>query len=450
MGNNGGDGLVIAHLLSQKTINEQVILAQFSEVGSEEFEVNLTRIHDLNIPLIELTEKSEMPVFDENDLVIDAIFGSGLDRPIEGWLAELVKSVNQSSVTVIAIDMPSGLRSEGNIANNGDHIIHAQYTLTLEVPKLSLLLAENYKYVGEWQVVPIGLDQDFIAELETTYYLIDKEMISSIIQPRPKIAHKGNFGHALIIAGSYGKMGAATLAINACIRSGSGLTTGHVPKNGLEIIQISVPEAMCSTDTDADHFTEVPDLTQCNAIGIGPGIGQDPQTASALKYLLQNSKTPMVLDADALNIIAKNPTWMDLIPKDSILTPHLKEFERLVGECKNDLDRIEKARDLAITNHIHVVLKGAYTAVCSPSGKVHFNNTGNPGMATGGSGDVLTGILTGLLAQGYSSLNAALLGVYWHGKAGDKAASIQGEASLKAGDIIEHMGSAYLEMIRKE
>ena len=449
MGNNGGDGLVVARLLALEKIDVEVFLAKFTTVGSAEFEANLSKVKDLNITLIELDEKSGPPEFKENDLIVDSIFGSGLDRPIEGWLAELVKAVNRSNATVISIDMPSGLFCEDNQENIDDHIIEADHTLTLEVPKLSLLLAENFKYVGEWQLVPIGLDQKFIAELDTDHYLIDKELITSILRPRSKVAHKGNFGHALIIGGSYGKMGAAALALNACVRSGAGLTTGHIPKKGLEIVQISAPETMCSTDPDADHFSEIPDVAPYSAVGVGPGIGQDPQTANALKYLIQNCSVPLVLDADALNIIAENPTWLAFLPKGTILTPHPKEFERIAGKYDNDLDRLRAAQDLSRTNDIHIVLKGAYTAICLPNGKVYFNNTGNPGMATGGSGDVLTGIITGLIAQGYSSEHAAIIGVYWHGAAGDRGALTQGEVSLKAGDIVEHMGPAYLGMLRK-
>lgn len=449
MGNNGGDGLVIARLLTLEKIDVEVFLAKFITVGSADFEANLSKVKDLNITLIELNEKSGPPEFGENDVIVDSIFGSGLDRPIEGWLAEFVKVVNRSNATVISIDMPSGLFCEDNQENIYDHIIEADRTLTLEVPKISLLLAENFKYVGEWQVVPIGLDQKFIDDLDTDHYLIDQELITSILRPRSKVAHKGNFGHALIIGGSYGKMGAAVLALKACVRCGSGLTTGHVPRKALEIVQISAPEVMCSTDKDDDHFSETPDLAPYSAVGVGPGIGQNPQTASALKYLIQNCSVPLVLDADALNIIAENPTWLAFLPKGTILTPHPKEFERLAGRYNNDLDRLRAAQDLARTNDIHIVLKGAYTAICLPNGKVYFNNTGNPGMATGGSGDVLTGIIAGLLAQGYSSEHAAIIGVYWHGAAGDKGALTQGEVPLKAGDIVENMGPAYLEMLRK-
>lgn len=444
MGNNGGDGLAVARMLAAEGVSVRVLVVKHISKGSPDFQSNLERLASSGIE-VALFEEG-IPVF-EADLVIDALFGSGLNKPIEGWLADVVNALNAMNAAIVSIDMPSGLFCDDNKDNNPEYIVRADFTLTFEVPKLSLLFAEHFPFVGEWRVLPIGLDQDFIGQLPTDVFLVDPEMIAGLIQHRPRVAHKGHFGHALIMAGSKGKMGAAILALKACVHSGAGLTTGHVPECGLVPAQISVPEAMCSVDEAMDFISQVPELDGFSAIGVGPGLSQDPQTANALKLLIQNARVPLVLDADALNILAENPAWQAFLPKGSILTPHPKEFERLAGKYSNDHDRLDAARELARKLGVVLVLKGAYTAICSPEGKAFFNNTGNAGMATGGSGDVLTGVITGLLAQGYNSTNAAILGVYWHGLAGDEAAKSYGQPAMAAGDIVQHLGKAWKRML---
>ena len=311
------------------------------------------------------------------------------------------------------------------------------------------MLPENELYVGNWEVLDIGLSSDYINSTGTkNHYIIDKD-IYPILKGRAKFSHKGTYGHALLIAGSYGKMGAAILASRACLRSGVGLLHTHVPKSGIQILQTASPETMISIDRYDNYFSEVPNIGQYNAIGIGPGLGMEHQSQMAMKLLIQNSTCPMVIDADALNILSENPTWLAFLPQGSILTPHPKEFERLAGKWRNDFERLDKQRNLAQKHGIYIVLKGANTSICFPDGQCYFNSTGNPGMATAGSGDVLTGIITGLLASGYSSGIASILGVYVHGLSGDLTADELGYESLIADDIIDNLGKAFNRLGQK-
>jgi len=290
------------------------------------------------------------------------------------------------------------------------------------------------------------LHPNAIEQTESVYNFLTKEFISGKIKRREKFSHKGTYGHALLIAGSYGKMGASVLASQACLRSGVGLLTSHVPRLGYEIIQNSVPEAMISIDPFETVFSEVPELSPFSAIGIGPGLDKMPETQFALKALLQAKPNKLIIDADALNILSENQDWYGLLPENTILTPHPKEFERLAGPSSNSFQRLQIQLQFSAKYNVIVVCKGANTCITFPDGRVFFNSTGNPGMATGGSGDVLTGIIVGLLAQNYSPEDATLIGVYLHGLAGNLAATEFGEYSLIAGDIISHLGKAFLQL----
>ncbi len=363
---------------------------------------------------------------------------------MEGLAAEIVQKINTCQNTVISIDIPSGLMGEDNSENIAENIIQADFTLTFQFPKISFLFAENEKYVGEWEVLPIRLHPVGIAQTETSYFFIEKEDIQPFIPKRSKFGHKGTYGHALLIAGSFGKMGAAVLASKACLRSGVGLLTTQIPHLGYPIIQTAVPEAMASVDQHEYTFTEFPDLSQFSAIGAGPGIGQKSNTKKALCELLEKSQVPLVIDADALNIMAENLTWLEKLPENSILTPHPGEFKRLVGESANSYENIQKQLEFSKKHKVIVVLKGAFTSISTPIGKLYFNSTGNPGMATAGSGDVLTGIILGLLTQGIQPEKAAVAGVYIHGLAGDLAAQEKSQHSIIAGDIIKFLGKAFL------
>ena len=292
----------------------------------------------------------------------------------------------------------------------------------------------------------IGLHPDIIENTETPYSLVSEDDIVGTFPSRKRFSHKGTYGHALLIAGSQGKMGAAVLSAQACLRSGAGLITTHIPKRGELIMQTSFPEAMLSLDENKEHFSSFPDLNPYTAIGIGPGLGQNSETFCALEKLIQACHKPLVLDADALNIIAANESLMKQIPAHSILTPHPKEFDRLTDNSDCDYERLIKAQNFAMEHEVNVVLKGAFTATCTASGNIYFNNSGNPGIATAGSGDVLTGIILGLLTQGLEPEVAAIAGVFLHGTAGDLASAFHSEESMIASDIIEMIGKAFKQL----
>ena len=446
-GNNGGDGLAIARLLSLQGYSAEVYYAKLSEQFSADFLQNLGRLEKTtSIKLTLLSQGDVLPDFNESDVIIDALFGSGLTRPADGFAAEIIRHINASRSTVVSIDIPSGLFADASSLHNRSAIVQADYTLSFQMPKLAFMFAENAPFNGEWHLLPIGLHQDFLDGAATKNFFITRREVSKLMLPRPAFAHKGNFGHALLIAGSSGKMGAAVLSARACLRSGAGLLTAHIPKEGLTIMPVAVPECMTRPDPADTIFTSPGDLAPFNAIGIGPGIGTDELTQKALKLLIQEARFPLVLDADALNILSQNKTWLAFLPKNSILTPHPKEFERLAGKCNDDFERLEEARRFAVKFSVFLVLKGMHTAICCPDGNCYFNSTGNPGMATGGSGDVLTGIILGLLARGYPPKEAALLGVYLHGFAGDLAALALGQESMMAGDITHYLSDAFLSL----
>lgn len=495
-GNNGGDALAIARQLADLDFICEVFLIDFGKELKGSPAINRQRLKEQGkVKLSKIETITDFPDIAETDIIIDGLFGSGLTRPLEGLAAEIVQKINalghlpisrrvmtnekDSSIShhpnfsremtadrghpnrsrettkIISIDIPSGLMGEDNSngrlpagarATTYNNIIRADYTLTFQFPKISFLFAENEKYVGEWEVLPIRLHPDGIAQTQTNYFFTEEEDIQQIIKKRSRFGHKGTYGHALLIAGSFGKMGAAVLASKACLRSGAGLLTVQIPHLGYPIIQTAVPEAMASVDQHDYTFTEFPDLSPFSAIGVGPGIGIKSNTKKAMYELLEKAKVPLVIDADALNILSENKSWLDKIPENSILTPHPGEFKRLVGESENSYENIQKQLEFSKKYKVIVVLKGAFTSISTPAGKLYFNSTGNPGMATAGSGDALTGILLGLLAQGISPENAAIAGVFIHGLAGDLAAKEKSEFSLIAGDIIEYLGKAFLEI----
>lgn len=443
-GNNGGDGLAVARMLAENRYSVEVFFVKFSEKISPDCEVNLNRLKNVTgVTVSILTSVDQFPVISSGDIIIDTIFGSGLTRPAEGLTAEIIKLINVSDTIKISVDVPSGLFCEDNTNNNYNSIVKADFTLSFQFPKLSFMFAENDPYIGEWKVLPIGLDTNIIRAIITPYCFLEGDDISPLIKERNKFDHKGTFGHGLMISGSLGKMGAAVLSAGAALRTGIGLITCHIPSCGSVIMQSSLPEAMIRIDKSENHVSEINDTGAFSAIGIGPGLGTEPETQIALRNLLTQFKKPLLLDADALNILSQNKDWLSLLPGGSVLTPHLKEFERLTGKATDGFTRLRMQVEFSKEYNCVVVLKGAYTSVTNPDGNIFFNSTGNPGMATGGSGDVLTGIILSLLAQGYTPSNAAILGVYLHGLAGDIAAGESCFESIIASDIINCIGKAF-------
>jgi len=442
-GNNGGDGLAVARLLYKARFSVKVFLLDISGKFSEDCKTNTERLKLLPNLEFSIVKNADSTSFKNDEVIIDAIFGSGLTRKVEGFVAEIINKINDSGCKIISIDIPSGLFGEDNSENNLQNIVKANYTLTLQFPKISFFFAENNIFVGNWYVLPIGLHKEIINTEPSNYSYVDNEFVKNIIHKRDKFSHKGSYGHALLIAGSKGKMGAAILASRACLRAGAGLLTTHVPKCGYKIIQTAIPEAMASIDENENFVTNITSFENYNAVGIGPGIGTKNETKELLKNLFENCLKPIVIDADGLNIISKQPEILNILLNNSILTPHPKEFDRLAGNSENSEQRHLKAKQFAQQYNVYIVLKGANTQIICPDGDCYFNSTGNPGMATAGSGDVLTGIILSLLAQGYSSLHASLLGVYIHGLAGDIATNENGMEYIIASDIIENLGKAF-------
>jgi hydroxyethylthiazole kinase-like uncharacterized protein yjeF len=436
-GNNGGDGLVIARLLAQSNHTVIVYILEFGHKGTVDFQINLARLHETTAIIRFISSEEALHPVPAPDVVIDALLGSGINRPADGLTASLIQHINKSGNEVIAIDIPSGLYVDHSA--KGNIVIKARHTLSFQCFKPAFLMPENAESMGGVHLLNIGLHPGFLAIQDSPFQLIDQQMVRAIIRPRKPFDHKGDYGHAAIIAGSYGMMGAAVLCARACLRSGVGKLTCHIPESGYTIMQVSAPEAMCKTGEN--HSPD--ELGKYDTIGIGPGLGNHAENNKLLYSVFEQNRRPIVIDADGLNTISQDKALLNRIPPGSILTPHPKEFERLFGKTANDYDRIQTALQKAAEYNLCIVLKGRYTFIASPDGKGYFNSSGNPGMATGGTGDVLTGIITGLLAQKYSPLQAAMAGVYLHGHAGDLAASYASQPSLIASDLIEFLGQAY-------
>ena len=443
-GNNGGDGLALARMLGTNGYNVDVHIVKVSGKLSPDCELNLKRLENVtNVTIFYLSAINQFPIIAAEDVIIDAIFGSGLARPVDGLPLEVILHINKSDSDVISIDLPSGLYGEDNTSNKYSGIVRADFTLTFQFPKLSFMFPENAPYVGEWIVLPIGLDESIIRDTSTPYNILSNADILTLLKTRSKFDHKGTYGHGLLIAGSEGKMGAAVLGAEAALRTGIGLLTCHLPFCGNIIMQSSLAEAMTVSDKSENTISEIGSTEMFSAVGIGPGIGTSENARAALSSLLSECRKPIVIDADAINILSLNKKLLGLLPLDAILTPHPGEFERLAGKSINGYDRLQKQIEFSNKYKCIIIFKGANSTVTTPSGDIFFNSTGNPGMATGGSGDVLTGIVLSLLAQGYSAVNAALTGVYLHGKAGDIAAEESCYESILASDIIKCIGKAF-------
>ncbi|HTR29418.1 MAG TPA: NAD(P)H-hydrate dehydratase [Puia sp.] len=444
-GNNGGDGLALARMLADAECPVTVHILEFGFKGTDDFQINLARLHQTSVEVRFIQGADNFHPVPPDDVLIDALLGSGLNRNLDGVAAALVDHLNASGNEIIAIDIPSGLFVSRS--SRGTTVIRATHTLSFQCYKPAFLMPENAASVGAVHILDIGLHPGYLQQVSREAELLDAGIVRAIFRPRPPFAHKGNFGHALLVAGSHGKMGAAVLGARACLRSGAGLLTCHVPGCGYAIMQTTVPEAMVIVDPDENIHSDLDeDISGYSVIGVGPGIGMEGRTVEFLRTLLAGCRRPMVLDADALNILASSADLWKLVPPYSILTPHPKEFERLFGPSSDDYARISLASESARQRRCVIVLKGHYSYIAMPGGKAYFNSTGNPGMAKGGSGDALTGILTGLLSQGYSPGETALLGVYLHGLAGDLAAAAWSQESMLASDLTDQLGQAFTEI----
>ncbi len=430
-GNNGGDGLVIARKFLEDDYSVEVYIVELNK-STEEFQHNLKLVPQQHIHYIQTTKN--LPEISDNDIVIDAIFGNGLSSTPYGIILETIQHINQSSAFVFSVDMPSGLFAQQSVEDENSVII-ADLTFTFQVPKLALFLPDNQKFVKHWEILDIGLDEKAISGAETSFFVSDETKIKSIYKRRTNAwGHKGNYGHALFVGGSYGKIGASILATQGMLKIGTGLVSTYIPKCGYIPMQISVPEAMVETNGE-EIIEEISPKTNANVIAIGSGMGTDKRTMKALEEFLQNNKKQLVIDADAINIIAQKKELLDLLPAKTVLTPHPKELERLIGTWKNDYEKIKKVQALSIDKKLIIIVKGQKTMIVNEN-EIYFNTTGNNALATGGSGDVLTGIITGLIAQGYTPINASLLGVYLHGKTADIYTKESPAETFIASDII--------------
>ena len=446
-GNNGGDGLVIARHLGQHGYHVKTYIVNCGNKRSDAFLVNYERLKEIGVWAEMITCRSEFPTITENDMIIDAIFGLGLKRSPEGVLKETIQFINSTNAYILSIDFPSGLFADKTISDK-ESVIRSNFTLTFQTPKLAFILPENQEYIDAWAVIDIGLDEVYLEKVKTNFHLTYKREVQPIYKFRKKFSHKGDFGHALMLGGSFGKMGAVTLSAKAALTIGSGLVTAYIPKCGYQIVQTSLPEVMVEVDAENEiqYFNS---KIKPSVIGIGMGMGTSAKTAEGFEQFLKTNKIPLVIDADAINLLSKKKSLLKLLPKDSVLTPHPKEFERLAGKWKNDYEKLDKLVSLSKKHKIIIVLKGAYTAIAY-QGMVHFNTTGNPGLATAGSGDVLTGIITGLIAQQYKALEAAILGVYLHGSTAEMAMNKKVFETFTASDCIDYLSEAFMDLFKKE
>ena len=443
IGNNGGDGLVIARHLYQHKYNVNCYVVNFRDKRSKEFLINYNRLKELGEWPKVISSESIFPEISKEDIVIDAIFGNGLSRKPTGFTKKLIQHINNSNAFILSIDFPSGLFGNKSVSDKFS-VIKSTHILTFQTPKLAFLLPENKEYVDTWEILDIGLDTEFIKGLKPTSKFITKNDIKNLYKPRNKWDHKGTFGHSLIIAGSFGKIGASILATTSALKIGSGLVTAYIPKCGYTAVQTAIPEAMVEVDSDNElsyfNFKTIP-----NVIGIGPGIGTKEKTLEGFKKFISDNKKSLVIDADAINLLSANTNLLKYLPENAVLTPHPKELERLIGTWKNDFDKLKKASNFTKKYKAILVIKGAHTVIIKNK-NFYFNSTGNPALATAGSGDVLTGFITGLIAQGYTPLNASIVGVYLHGKTADIALQETGYETFTASSILEYLPDAILNL----
>ncbi len=448
IGNNGGDGLVVARHLVTHGYNVKTYIVNCSDKRSKNFLINYDRIKNVtkDWPTL-LSCTDDFSPIDANDIIVDAVFGIGINRPVDDWVKGLFNHFRASRAYTLAVDIPSGLYTD-KLPSDPEAVVTAGYTLSFQTPKLVFFLPDTAKYTVQWEVIDIGIDQEYIYKTNTEADLIGKHEVLPIYKPRDKFSNKGTYGHSLIIGGSYGKIGAVTLASRATLAVGAGLVTAYIPKCGYTALQAAFPEAMVITDVDEEKLTSINFDIEPTVIGFGVGVGTDAKTITAFETFLKTNKTPLVIDADGLNILSKKKALLKLLPEQTVLTPHPKELERLIGKWKGDFDKLKKTKAFSKKYNVIVVIKGANTITVFQD-KLYVNATGNPGLATAGTGDVLTGMITGLIAQGYKPLAASIFGVYLHGKSADLLIEDYGYQSLIASHVVGGISEAYLDLFKQ-
>lgn len=454
-GNNGGDALAVSRILAEQGYeNIEVYLFNVRGQLSDECEAQKQRLveSEAKVQFNEITRSFVPPHLGSTDIIIDGLFGVGLREPLTEGFAAVARLINESGAFVVSIDIPSGLAGEWNSNYLFHNMVHANLTLTFQFPKLSFFFGEHADIIGDLVVLDIGLDKKALKSMKSEWLLIEGRTIHKLLRPRNAFSAKRDFGSVMIFAGSMGMMGAAVLCAKASLKCGAGLATVHAPRTGLTILQTAVPEAMFEPDRNERVISDMSLHHTHQAVAVGPGMGTNELTINALELLLKTCKSPLVLDADALNCIVKRPALLSMLPPRTIITPHIGEFDRLFGNQSSSEQRLKKAIEVAKHYEIVIVLKSHYTMIVRPSGNqiVYFNSTGNPGMATAGSGDVLTGVIAGFLAQGIQPENAAALGVFIHGRAGDIASEEIGEYGVIASDISNRLGRAIKDVIDRK
>ena len=446
LGNNGGDGLAIARMLIEHGYVVHVYIVNFSDSRSDDFMVNYNRLQDMGNWPEQLRGTADFPIIAKDDIVIDGIFGIGLHKPMPDWVCELVRHINSANAFTVAIDMPSGLCTD-RAPFDPEAVIYANTVLTFQCPKLVFYLPETGIYVQDVEVLDIGLDTEYLDQVEPVGIRIGKQEILRLYKPRERFAHKGTYGHVLTVGGSYGKIGSMVLSTKASLCTGAGLATAYIPKCGYTSLQVAVPEAMVITSLNTEYLDRIDfkDKIEPSVVAVGMGMGTDPQTQTAFLELLQNCEIPLVVDADGLNCLAKYPDGLSYLPGNSVLTPHPGELKRLLGKWTDDFDKLDKAKAFSKKYKCILVIKGANTIVVHED-KLYCNTTGNPGMASAGMGDVLSGMISSLIAQQYDPLQAAIMGVYLHGSAADIAVRTSSYQGLTAGIVVDTIGKAFLDL----
>ncbi|MDE7410843.1 MAG: NAD(P)H-hydrate dehydratase [Paramuribaculum sp.] len=449
----GAVGLALAGMLMERGFNPSIYLFN---IGMRSINEECKRCRDLlrskfpDAALIEVVDKVNLPELKSDDLVIDALFGSELREPLVGGFTSLVRYINDAGATVVSIDVPSGMLGDWNHGVLPRDTVQASLTLSRQFPRLPFFFSELAERVGEWKVIDAGMNGEASANRVSAYYLIEKDEVRSLLRKRNAFSSKADYGTALLAAGSYGMTGAAVLACNGALRAGAGKVIVRSPRCSVNVLQAAVPEAMVNADDAERNIMDFRVNVKYTAMGVGPGIGVNESTIDALELLLKHTTHPLVLDADALNCIAQRPALLSHIPMLSVLTPHSGEFDRLFGEHSSSESRLLKAVDVSRRYRLLILLKGHYTTLVRPDGKIYINSSGTPGMATPGSGDVLTGVITSLMAQGYKPEVAALIGAFVHGKAGELAVERHGEYGVLASDIAANIGTAIRKIMVNE
>lgn len=445
-GNNGGDGLLIARGLWKAGRTVRVSIVEHSDRSSSGHELATARLAEVPVRIDHIKDSDGSIQIIDNEIIIDCILGTGTTRPATGLLARVVEDINRSQAYVVAIDLPSGTADPGTPSETGP-VIRADLTLAIETPQMALLLPETGRDAGSWELLRIGLDPWYPAGEPRLANWVEPLDIRKLLRPRARFTHKGSHGHALLMVGGPGCHGAALLAARGCSRSGVGLFTVHGPAGTIAPLTAAVPDAMSSLDPSGEMISEVPDLERYTSVLFGPGVGRSEHSAKALRQLLARWSGPLVIDADGLNLLAVAAELINALNANVILTPHPREMDRLLGTpSTSGFDRLQRTGEFAHRHGCHIVLKGAYTAVCSPDGAIYFLPTGNAGMAKGGTGDVLAGIIAGLSAQQYEQLDSSLISTYLHGRSGDLAAARLGMDAMRASDLVDHLSVAWKEL----